>query len=102
MRAIDGLKPVLRNFSGKQIAPVKFRGPAYKEVDWDHIFKYHSDWGDAAKQRIESGSEKNTFFDGMTKEQIQGRVKSAWSNREKISTQTDIATGETRIQYRVM
>ncbi|MCB0036462.1 MAG: hypothetical protein KDE51_20660 [Anaerolineales bacterium] len=63
--------------------------------DWDHIFDRHSDWGSVAQQ-----SGNKTIFEGLTEQQIRGRVKDAWSNRKLLETQEDIVTGIKRQRYR--
>jgi hypothetical protein len=77
----------------------KFKGPNAKDFDWEHIYENHSDWGNTARQRMKGGSPRNTFFTGLTKEQIQARVQAAWKNRELIRTQLD-PSGIKRLVYR--
>jgi len=36
------------------------------QVDWEHIFEYHSDWGSAAQQRKAAESRDYTYFEGLT------------------------------------
>jgi hypothetical protein len=77
----------------------KFKGPNAKDFDWEHIYENHSDWGNTARQRMKGGSPRNTFFTGLTKEQIQARVQSAWKNRDLVRTQTNLQTGVKRMMY---
>lgn len=75
----------------------KFRGPAAKGFDWEHILDRHSDSGDIAIQRSARG--KGTVFQGLSDSQIKARVQGAWRNRELMQTQTD-PNGGTRMRYR--
>jgi hypothetical protein len=76
---------------------IKFRGPAAKGFDWEHILERHSDAGDVAQQRAAQG--KGTTFEGLTVDQIKARVQAAWRNRELVQPQIDHA-GATRMRYR--
>ncbi|NJO81409.1 MAG: hypothetical protein HC828_00720 [Blastochloris sp.] len=75
-----------------------YRGPAAKGFDWQHILDHHAPWGSVAKQRKAQGVD-NSIFENMTEDQIRASVQEAWRNRNRLRTQIDPATGETRILY---
>jgi hypothetical protein len=72
----------------------KFRGPAARGFDWEHIFDAHAEWGRIARQ-----SGRKDIFTGLTKEQIKARVQAAWANRKLMETQVDYGSGITRMRY---
>jgi hypothetical protein len=79
----------------------KFRGPAAKEYDWEHIFNNHAPWGVVAKQRLRQNPDYiRSIFEGMSENEIKETVQRAWENREKVETQVDPLTGEKQIRYR--
>jgi len=73
--------------------PARFRGPAEKGFDWDHIFDQHAEWGASTKQPGYRGS----IFRDLTAEQIKLRVQAAWKVRKKV--ETVMRDSVTRIKY---
>jgi RHS repeat-associated protein len=72
----------------------EWRGPAAKGFDWTHIMNNHSPWGEVAQK-----SKKDIFW-GLSENGIKRVVQNAWKTRDRVETQRDFITGETRIQYR--
>jgi hypothetical protein len=66
----------------------KFRGPARKGTDWDHIYDRHWHGGATARQRT-----TGTIFGTLSKADIKKVVDQAWEQRKKVQTQGD------RIKY---
>lgn len=75
-----------------------FRGPAAKGFDWEHIIDHHAPWGSVAKQRVAQGIDES-IFENMSEQQIRASVQEAWRHRNRVRTQLNPATGETRVLY---
>ncbi len=71
-----------------------FKGKAYKDVDWEHIFERHHIDGAIAKQR----NRPDEIISG-TQDEIKKKVLNSWKNRKKVHTQV-LPEGEKRIKYR--
>lgn len=66
----------------------RFRGPARKGTDWEHIFDRHWEGGATARQRT-----TGTIFGTLSKTDIKKVVDQAWEQRKKVQTQ------DNRIKY---
>ncbi|HCO21571.1 MAG TPA: hypothetical protein DIT97_00295 [Gimesia maris] len=69
-----------------------FKGKAYKDVDWEHIFERHHIDGAIAKQR----NRPDEIISG-TQDEIKKKVLNSWKNRKKVHTQV-LPEGEKRIR----
>lgn len=77
------------NVVDKKYTAGKFRGPARKDTDWEHIFERHWHGGRIAQHRA-----TGDIFGSLSKADIKKVVDQAWEQRKRYRTQ-----GE-RILYR--
>jgi hypothetical protein len=71
-----------RNTVDEHYTERKFRGPARKGTDWDHIYDRHWEGGATARQRT-----TGTIFGTLSKADIKKVVDQAWEQRKKVQTQ---------------